>query len=44
MCYLSLENVDHGPFHNDTHEVKDEVCELKKGLELITQEDRDMPI
>lgn len=41
MCYLSLENVEHGPFHNDGHEVEDKVGEFKK---MITQEDRGMPI
>lgn len=29
-CYLSLENVDRGPFRNDAQEVEDKVCELKK--------------
>ena len=44
MRCLSLENVGRGPFHDDAHEVEDKVPELKKGLEQITRQDRDMPI
>lgn len=44
MRYLSLENIGHGLFHNDAHEVEDKVPELKKGLEQITRQDRDMPL
>lgn len=41
---MSLENVGRGPFHSDAHGVEDKVPGLKKGLEQITQQDRDMPI
>lgn len=41
MHCLSLENVGHGSLHND---VEDKVPELRKELEQITQQDRDMPI
>lgn len=41
---MSLENMGHGLFHNDAHEVEDKVSALKKGLEQITHQDRDVSI
>lgn len=42
-CCLSLENMGCVLFHGDAHEVEGNVPELKKGLEQITLQDRDVP-